>query len=121
MLTPGMLDILTQFIAEYSPEEVHADILEALSDIPPLPTLQRWLLELELSCRLEGLHHTDTAGQLAGYIEALRKAKMEQSPYVCRAHLDLALSELEVYRLLKKCLSVVDMAPHGSPPHHRLN
>jgi hypothetical protein len=120
MLTPGMLDILTTFVAEYSPAECQADILEALSAIPPLPALQEWLVTLELTCRLDGLHHRNTAGQLAGYLEALRLATLEQSPYVCVAHLELALSELEAYRLLTQGIRRCGTT-HGASARYRFN
>jgi hypothetical protein len=111
MLTPGMLDILTQFVAEYSPAEFHADILETLTAIPPLPSLQDWLVVLELECRLNGMRHGETADQLAGYIEGLRLAHFEESPYVCRAHVDQGLMALEIHRCLRQAVRLDTATP----------
>jgi hypothetical protein len=121
MLTPGMLDILTQFVEKYSAAEFQAAILEALTATPPLPLLQEWLVSLELRCRLDGLHHPGTVGQLTVYIEALRRATLEESPYVCRAHLDLALSELALYQMLQQMGGGLETAPHGARDQYRFN
>jgi hypothetical protein len=121
MLTPGMLAILTTFVEEYSPAECQAEIFEALTARPPLPLLQEWLLTLELTCRFEGTRHAETVGLLAAYIEALRRATVEESPYVCPAHLDLALAELARYRTLRQMVGALETAPHGARDNYRLN